>query len=103
MSDDRQVEPDELLGEGDGDGDDEEEMEVSEYFAAMFTDILETGLPLRFTAHAADPFVRPLLRRLEHQNALLHELNVTLRAIAKRQGTELPPMKVGAELPPLKK
>lgn len=102
MSDDnnRQVEPDELLDEGEGD---DEEMEVSEYFAAMFTDILESGLPVHFTAHAADPFVRPLLRRLEHQNALLHDIAVTLRSIAKRQGAELPPMKVGAELPPLKK
>ena len=101
MSDDnRQVEPDELLGEGD---EDEEEMELGEYFAAMFTDLLETGLPMRFTAHAADPLVRPLLRRLEHQNALLHDIAVTLRSIAKRQGAEPPSMKVGAELPPLKK
>jgi hypothetical protein len=66
------------------DEEDDEEESFYEYMAGLFTEALQEGVPVRFSAHMADPFVQPVLQRMEMQNALLHDIAKSLRVLAKR-------------------
>jgi hypothetical protein len=98
MADDKKTEldPNALLGGGNGDDEEEGEDEITdpeEFLAAAMSEILETGLPVRFVVHAADPFALPLIRRIHRQNEILADISATLRAVARKMGCEFQPDK----------
>lgn len=96
MSD--RINPDEMLDGDDendllGDGEDTEECEdPAELLISVLNEIFENGLPIHFIVNDKDPYVLPAIRRLHKQNEILNEISMSLRAIAKALGAQLPPI-----------
>jgi len=62
----------------------DEEASIEDFIAGFLNEIFESGLPIRFFAHTADPFVQPVLKRMEMNNAVLADIAKSLRVLAKR-------------------
>jgi hypothetical protein len=91
MDNDR-VNPEDLDEDDTGDPEDEEGDEIddpAEVMLAVIGDIMDNGMPVRFTASMSDPFLRPALVRLQRQNEILADISVSLRAIAVKLGCEV--------------
>ena len=81
------VNPEELAEQLVGDPDaGDEEMDAADYLAAIASEIMETGVPVRLIPHEKDPLVRPLIVRIQRQNEILADISTTLRAIAIKYG-----------------
>lgn len=85
------VSPEELAEQLVADPDsDDEELDAADYVAAIMSEIMETGVPVRAIAHEKDPMVRPLIQRIQRQNEILADISLSVRAIAVKMGALAP-------------
>jgi len=60
-----------------------EEMEAADYIAAVFSEIMEQGLPVRMIKDAGN-LLAPISNRLQRQNEILFDISISLRALATK-------------------
>ncbi len=94
MSDKKRIEPELLednsdMEEGEDAGN-SETASFEELIDDALTYIFDSGLPIRFFASAADPFVQSFLEQQKATNRILADISISLRAMANKDGANLP-------------
>lgn len=79
---DRNIDPDEILNSeelGGELGESDECEDPIEILVSMLNEILENGMPVYFMKNDEDP----MAKRLNRQNEILNEINMSLKAISR--------------------